>query len=107
MLWACPNTQAIISSLKGWLFNNENLDITAETFIFNIGKNFTPAQLYILLETKYYIFSAKHLEKQLSIINLKNRLKRVLQTLDIIASDNNGVDSFIQNWDPYRAKILH
>ena len=107
MLWACPITQDIINSLKGWLFNNENLEITAETFIFNINKNFTSAQLYILLETKYYIFSAKHLNKQLSIINLKNRLKRVLQTFDIIASENNREDSFMHSWDPYRAKILH
>ena len=64
-------------------------------------------QLYILLETKYYIFSAKHLNKPLSIISLKNKLKRIVQTLEIIASDNNAMDSFIHNWDSYKAKILH
>ena len=106
MLWSCPKTQDIINSLKGWLFDNENLEITADAFIFNIGKNFTPVQLYILLETKFYIFSAKHLEKPLSIINLKNKLRRIVQTLELIASDKNEMDSFIQSWDSYKAKIL-
>ena len=107
MLWDCPKTQDIINSLNGWLFDNENLEITEVAFILNISNNFTPVQQYILLETKYYIFSAKHLEKPLSIINLKNKLKRIVQTLEIIASDNNEMDSFKKSWDSYKAKILH
>ena len=63
-------------------------------------------QLYILLETKYYIFSAKHLENPLSIINLKNILRRIVQTLELLASDKNEMDSFIQSWDSYKATIL-
>ena len=90
MLWACPNTQTIINSLKRWLFNNDNIEITAEMFILNVG-NLTPVQLYILLETKYYIFSTKHLVKQLSILNLKLRLRKTLQTLDIIALNNKDM----------------
>ena len=53
------------------------------------------------------MFSAKHLEKRFSIINLKNKLKRIVQTLEIIASDNNEMDSFKNSWDSYKAKILH
>ena len=68
MLWACPKTQGIINSLKGWLFDNENLEITEVAFIFNISNNFTPVQQYILLETKFFFF-AKQLEK--NIINYK------------------------------------
>ena len=59
MLWACPKTQDIINSLKGWLFDNENLEITEETFIFNICNDFTPVQLDILLEIKFYILFCK------------------------------------------------
>ena len=94
--------------LNGWLFDNENLEITEVAFILNISNNFTPVQQYILLETKYYIFfSAKHLEKPLSFINIKNKLKRIVQTLEIIASDNNEMDSFIHSWDSYKAKFLY
>ena len=106
MLQACPKTQGIINSLKGWLFDNENLEITEVAFIFNISNNFTPVQQYILLETKFYIFSAKHLEKPLSFINLKNKLKRIVQILEIIASDINETDNFIHSWDSYKAKIF-
>ena len=90
MLWTCPNSQTIIKSLKLWLFNQDTEDITAEAFIFNMSQNLTPIQLYILLETKFYIFSTKHLEKQLSIVSLVKMKK----------------NEFIKSWNIYRAKIL-
>ena len=52
MLWACPNTQSIITELKTWLFSLNPVEISEEAFLFNIGNQLSPVQNYILLETK-------------------------------------------------------
>ena len=61
MLWSCPKTQSILNELKTWLFHTNPFVISEETFLFNIGNELTSVQLYILLETKFYIFNTKHL----------------------------------------------
>ena len=108
MLWSCPETQTIINELKRWLFNNENeLNIDEKTFIFNTNQKYTWVQLYLLLETKYYIFSYKHLEKKLSIITLKHRIRKVFHVQQTIAIKNNEVEKFDTNWNPYKEQILN
>ena len=101
MLWSCPKTQSILKDVQTWLFSTNPIQISEETFIFNIGENLTSVQLHLLLETKYYIFSTKHLEKPLSIGNLKNRLKRMYITLESIAIKNNYLENFKKDWEPY------
>ena len=105
MLWSCPKTQSILEELKTWLFSTNPIEISEEIFIFNIRGRLTQVQMYILLETKFYIFSAKHIEKPLSIINLKNRLKRIYTTLESIALKSNNLDKFYKDWEPYINKL--
>ena len=108
MLWSCPETQTIINELKRWLFFNDNeFIINEQTFIFNTNKKYTWVQLYILLETKYYIFSYKHLEKKLSIITLKYRIRKLFHVQQTIAIKNDKLEEFHKNWDPYKEQILN
>ena len=108
MLWSCPETQSIINELKRWLFNDENnFNIDEKTFIFNTNKKYTWVQLYLLLETKYYIFSYKHLGKKLSIITLKHRIRKVFQVQQTIATKNNDMEKFNSIWNPYKEQILN
>ena len=101
MLWNCPNTQSIITELKTWLFSITPVDISEETFLFNIGNQLSPVQNYILLETKFYIFYTKHLEAPLSIIHLKNKLKKTFKTLKNLAIKSNNIEKFENDWNPY------
>ena len=105
MLWSCPKTQDILNELKTWLFSSNPIHISEETFIFNIGQKLTQVQLSIILETKFYIFSTKHLDKPLSILSLKTRLKRMYITLESIAIKNNSIEKFKKDWEPYTNKL--
>ena len=58
-----------------FLAKNINIPFNEELFIFNISKTATHADLQIVLEVKYYSYSAKSLTTALSIKALMNKLK--------------------------------
>ena len=75
LLWTCPATSSFLQKIQGWLRRNKIfLPFIEELFIFNIGEQFTMADTSIILEIKYYIFSAKKLTSPLSIVAHHNRL---------------------------------
>ena len=95
MLWSCPETFSLIQQLNQWLSaTNPYTNNVEELFIFNIGKNIEEANQHIILVTKYYIYSTKRLNKPLSLIALKHRLKKYYLTLKSIAVKNKKLDTF-------------
>ena len=79
MLWSCPETLSLIQQLNQWLSaTNPYTNNVEELFIFNIGKNIEEANHHIILVIKYYIYLTKRLNKPLSLIALKHRLKKIL-----------------------------
>ena len=95
MLWSCPETFSLIQQLNQWLSaTNTYTNNVEELFIFNIGKNIEKANQHIILATKYYIYLTKRLNKPLSLIALKHRLKKYYLTLKSIAVKNKKLDTF-------------
>ena len=96
MLWSCPDTFSLIQQLNQWLSaTNTYTNNVEELFIFNIGKNIEEANQHIILVTKYYIYLKKtRLNKPLSLIALKHRLKKYYLTLKSKAVKNKKLDTF-------------
>ena len=102
LLWACPSTQHFLQKIQSWLKrNNITVPFIEELFIFNIGKQLTIADLHVVLEIKYYIFSAKRLNSTLSVVALHNKLKYRFRILQYIAVKNNKLKLFKNNWQKY------
>ena len=102
LLWSCPVTQSFLQKIQCWFIrNNINIPFIEELFIFNIGNQYTPEDLLIILEIKYYIFSAKKLNSPLSIIALNNRLKHLYKSLKHNAIKNNILVRFERDWYKY------
>ena len=102
LLWSCSTTQTFLQKVQSWFRrNNIKTPFIEELFIFNIGKQFTAEDLLIILEIKYYIFSAKKLKSQLSIVALNNRLKYSYKALKHNAAKNNKLGSFEKDWHKY------
>ena len=60
LLWTCPATKYFLQKLQSWFQRNDIfLPFIEELFIFNIGEQFSMADITTILEVKYYIFSAK------------------------------------------------
>jgi hypothetical protein len=78
------------------------LPFIEELFIFNIGEQFSMADISTILEIKYYIFSAKKLNAPLSIIALHNRLKCSFRARKYIAIKNNVFNTFEKDWFKYK-----
>ena len=103
LLWACPSTQQFLQKIQSWLKrNNITVPFIEELFIFNIGKQLTIADLHVVLEIKYYIFSAKRLNSTLSVIALHNKLKHRYRILQYIAVKNNKLKVFKKDWQKYK-----
>ena len=106
LLWACSTTKSFLQKVQSWFRrNNIKTPFIEELFIFNIGKQFTAEDLLIILEIKYYIFSAKKLNSQLSIIALNNRLKYSYKALKHNAAKNNKLGSFEKDWHKYNTIV--
>ena len=58
--------------------------------------------LQIILEIKYYIFSAKQINKILSKDAFKNRLKVTVQSLKEIATQKEELDKFNKQWGMFQ-----
>ena len=103
MLWSCPETFSLIQQLNQWLSaTNTYTNNVEELFIFNIGKNIEEANQHIILVTKYYIYLTKRLNKPLSLIALKHRLKKYYLTLKSIAVKYKKLDTFEKKWNTYK-----
>ena len=90
LLWTCPITKSFLQKVQSWLRRRDiNISFIEELFIFNIGEKLTPEELFIILEIKYYIFSAKKLNSPLSVVALSNRLKCAFKAIKYIATENN------------------
>ena len=60
LLWTCPATKYFLQKLQSWFQRNDIfLPFIEELFIFNIGEQFSMADITTILEVIYYIFSAK------------------------------------------------
>ena len=106
LLWTCPATSSFLQKIQGWLRrNNIILPFIEELFIFNIGEQFTMADTSIILEIKYYIFSAKKLASPLSIVALHNKLKCTYRARKYIALKNDTLNSFDKNWNKYKTLL--
>ena len=89
LLWTCAATNSFLQRIQSWLRrNNIILPFIEELFIFNIGEQFTMADYSLILEIKYYIFSAKKLNTPLAITALHNRLKYTCRARKYIHSSN-------------------
>ena len=101
MFWTCSATQTFLNTLRNWL-STKNIDITFQekSFIFNtnVGNNISSLELHILLEAKHYIFSARRLNRILSVAAFKNIFKHKIEALKEIATKNGKLDSFITQW---------
>ena len=103
LLWSCPLTNSFLQKLQSWFRrNNIVLPFIEELFIFNIGEQFMMADISVILEIKYYIFSAKKLNSPLSISALYNRLKSSFRARKYIAVKNNMLMTFDNNWAKYK-----
>ena len=71
-------------------------------FLFNISKTATQADLQIMLEVKYYIYSAKSLTSALSIKALMNKLKFSYKAKKQISIKNNKLEIFTDIWQKYK-----
>ena len=106
LLWACSTTKSFLQKVQSlFIRNNVTTPFIEELFIFNIGKQFTAEDLLIILEVKYYIFSAKKLNSPLSIIALNNRLRWSYKALKYIATKNNKLESFEKDWHKYNTIV--
>ena len=95
LLWTCSATNSFLQKVQSWLRrNNIILPFIEELFIFNMGEQFTIADNSIILEIKYYIFSAKKLNSPLSITALHNRLKYTFKARKYTAIKSDTVNSF-------------
>ena len=76
MFWNCQENQLLIREFSRWL-NNKNIHLTfvEELFIFNIGKNYSMAELQIFIIIKYYMYTAKRLSQRLPLVTLLNKIK--------------------------------
>ena len=108
LLWTCPTTQEFLQKVQSWLKRN-NITVTfiEELFIFNIGKQLTRADLHVILEIKYYIFSAKRLNSLLSITALHNRLKHNFRVLQYAAVRSNKLAAFNKDWQKYNSLLKY
>ena len=108
LLWTCPTTQEFLQTVQSWLKrNNITVIFIEELFIFNIGKQLTKADLHVILEIKYYIFSAKRLNSPLSIRALHNRLKNNFRVLQYAAVRNNKLTAFNIDWQKYNSLLKY
>ena len=102
MLWDCPLTKQFILQCKTvFSANNLTIPFNEELFIFNISKTATQADLQIMLEVKYYIYSTKRLTAALSIKALLNKLKFFYKAKKQIAIQKNKLDNFTDMWHKY------
>ena len=95
MLWSCQESQSLIGQFTQWL-NSKNIILTLveELFIFNIGNTYLLSDLQIIMFVKYYIYMyiTKHLNQQLSLIALKNKLKFFYELEKYAATKNNHLE---------------
>ena len=77
-----------------------NFIINEELYMFNIGRHYCEAELFLLLQIKYYIFSCKRLNVPLSIVAFKNRLSLVFKSCEYIAQKNKNLHKFEKDWIP-------
>ena len=103
MLWTCTATKELLQEIKEWFnINNIYISFIEQPFIFNIGNNYSDVDLLIILEIKYYIFSAKRLLSNLSIVAFKNRITNSYLSLKYIATKNNQIEKFTKDWNKYK-----
>ena len=102
LFWMCPITESFLQKVQSWLRrHNIIISFVEELFIFNIGENLSPEELFIILEIKYYIYSAKKIGSPLSIFALSNRLKCAFKAIKYIATKNDKMSSFERSWHKY------
>ena len=103
LFWSCPMTKSFLQKIQSWLRRNDIIiQFIEELFIFNIGEKLKAEELFIILEIKNYIFSAKKLSSPLSIIALNNRLKYSFRAIKSNAVKNNKLESFEISWHKYK-----
>ena len=60
MLWTCPQTKLFIQQIRDLFMSKHiNFIINEELYMFNIGRHYCEAELFLLLQMKYYIFHVK------------------------------------------------
>merc|ERR1712074_284705 len=90
------------NKLKTWLSTlNFSCSFYEKSFIFNtsIEATVSNAELILISEIKYYIFSSKRLNGNLSTTAFKNRLTYTLLSLKEIATRNGKLDNFKTQWN--------
>ena len=75
MLWECTETKHNLQQIKAILLSKKmSIQFNEELIIFNIGKHYNEAELFLILLIKHYIFSSKTLNIPKSINALKKKL---------------------------------
>ena len=103
MFWTCTATQSFLNILQTWFaINNITISFQEKSFIFNtnldINSSMSSIEFQIILELKYYIFTAKHMNRTLSKDAFKNRLKYIVLSLQEMATQKGELDKFNKQW---------
>ena len=106
MLWSCAETSSFLIQVNRLLgLEHHTIDLNETSYLFNINRKFSQADIIVLLETKYFIFVNKVCKRPLSIIHYKKRLCSVYKTLRFMASRDGNIDTFNNLWSKYSHTI--
>ena len=81
------------------------LTFVEELFIFNIGNNYTMAELQIFIIIKYYMYTAKRLSQRVSLVTLLNKIKYFYKLEQYTARKNNCIDKLERKWFKYNEAL--
>ena len=106
MFCNCQESQSLIREFNRWL-NNKNIHLTfvEELFIFNIGNNYSMAELQIFVTIKYYMYTAKRLSQRLSLVTVLNKIKYFHMLEQYTAKKNNCLDKLERKWFKYNEAL--
>lgn len=108
ILWNCSVTQNFLHQIENWSEGlNFQLPQNEKEFLFNIGdfRNKQEEQL-IILEIKYYLYTARCLKQKPNILALKRSLKMFYWIHKQLAINGGYLDHFLVTWEFLETLLL-
>ena len=109
LLWECEKVQSLLEEIDDWISNSSHatLNYNKKTFLFGILNNrYSNSQNLMILTIKYYIYTSRCLNKNISLYGAKQAIKNLYNTEQEIALKNNKFDTFWQMWNNYHILFL-
>ena len=105
LLWQCNVTKVFLNFVTTWLQSfNIYIELSEELFLFGLEKEqrLTSIMKFLLLYTKYYIYCCR-CNKQPPVVTVyKKRLHFMYKIHLQIARENNNLETFLEEWNPYQ-----